>query len=55
MESDGERKVIIQLSGEGFNKTINGVMRRISGYPEDVSDYLNSPEYQNSTWSRLNQ
>lgn len=55
MESGGERKVIIQLSGENFNKTIEGVMRRISGYPEDVSDYLNSPAYQNSTWSRLNQ
>ena len=55
MESGAERKVIIQLSGVGFNKTIEGVMRRISGYPEDVSDYLNSPAYQNSTWSRLNQ
>ncbi len=55
MESGGERKVVIQLSGEGFNKTIEGIMRRIPGYPEDVSDYLNSPEYQNSTWSKLSQ
>lgn len=52
-ESDGQRKVIINMSGEGFNKTIEGTMRRIPGYPEDVSDYLNSPAYQNSTWSRL--
>lgn len=52
-ESNGERKVIIHLSGENFSKTIEGVMRRIPGYPEDVSDYLNSTEYQNSTWSRL--
>lgn len=54
MEADGQRKVIIQLSGEGFSRMIEGVMRRIPGYPEDVSDYLNSTEYQNSTWSRLN-
>lgn len=53
LESGGERKVIINLSGEGFNKTIEGVMRRIPGYLEDVSDYLNSSEYQNSTWSHL--
>lgn len=52
-ESNGQRKVIINLSGEGFNKTIEGTMRRIPGYPEDVSDYLNSTEYQNSTWNRL--
>ncbi len=53
LESGGQRKVTIQLSGEGFNQTIEGVMRRISGYPEDVSDYLNSPEFENSTWKRL--
>jgi hypothetical protein len=53
MESGGVRKVTIFLSGEGFSQTIEGTMRRISGYPEDVSDYLNSAEYQNSTWSRL--
>lgn len=53
-ESNGERKVIIHLSGENFSKTIEGIMRRIPGYMEDVSDYLNSAEYQNSTWSRLN-
>lgn len=51
-ELDGQRKVIINLSGEGFNRTIEGVMIRIPGYPEDVSDYYNSPEYQNSAWRR---
>ncbi len=53
MESGGVRKVTIFLSGEGFSQMIEGTMRRISGYPEDVSDYLNSAEFQNSTWSRL--
>ncbi|MAT41589.1 MAG: hypothetical protein CL609_04540 [Anaerolineaceae bacterium] len=53
MESGGVRKVTILLSGEGFSQIIEGTMRRISGYPEDVSDYLNSTEFQNSTWSRL--
>lgn len=51
-ELDGQRKVIINLSGEGFNRTIEGVMIRIPGYPEDVSDYYNSSEYQNSAWRR---
>lgn len=54
-ESGGSRKVTIFVSGEGFSHTLEGVMRRIPGYPEDVSDYLNSPEYQNSTWRRLNE
>lgn len=53
MESGGVRKVTILLSGEGFSQIIEGTMRRIPGYPEDVSDYLNSSEFQNSTWSRL--
>ncbi len=53
MESGGVRNVTIHLSGEGFSQTIEGTLRRLPGYPEDVSDYLNSAEYQNSTWSRL--
>ncbi len=53
MESNGQRKVFISLSGEGFNITLDGTLRRIAGYPEDVSDYLNSQEYQNSAWSHL--
>jgi hypothetical protein len=53
MESGNTRKVTIHLSGEGFSQVIEGEMRRLPGYPEDVSDYLNSPAYQNSTWSKL--
>jgi hypothetical protein len=53
MESNGERKVVISLSGEGFSVTLDGTMRRIPGYPEDVSDYLNSQDYQNSAWKHL--
>lgn len=52
-EINGSRKVTIHLFGEGFSHTIEGTLRRIAGYPEDVSDYFNSPEYQNSTWSKL--
>lgn len=53
MESGGQRKVVISLSGEGFSVTLDGTMRRIPGYPEDVSDYFNSKEYQDSAWSHL--
>ncbi len=52
-ESGGQREVIIELSGEGFCVTLNGVLRRLSGYPEDVSDYLNSSDYQDSAWRHL--
>lgn len=51
-EINGQRKVIFNVSGEGFNKNIEGILIRIPGYPEDVSDYLNSPEFENSTWKR---
>jgi hypothetical protein len=44
---------VISLSGEGFSVTLDGTMRRIPGYPEDVSDYLNSQDYQNSAWKHL--
>jgi len=49
-EIDGQRKVIFHFFGEGFDKIIEGVLIRIPGYPEDVSDYFNSPEYENSAW-----
>jgi hypothetical protein len=52
-ESGGQRKVIINLSGENFNKTVEGVMRRLPGYPEDVSKYLSSSEYENSAKKHL--
>jgi hypothetical protein len=52
-ESNAERKVVINISGEGFNFNMEGVLRRLPGYPEDVEDYYNSDGYKNSTWSRL--
>ncbi|MHB1315004.1 MAG: hypothetical protein ACYCX2_05880 [Christensenellales bacterium] len=46
IENGTTRKVVINLSGENFSKTIEGVMKRLPGYPEDVSDYYNSSAYQ---------
>jgi len=47
MESGTQRKVVIQLNVAGSDSiTMNGTMRRLPGYREDVSDYLNSKEYQ---------
>jgi len=38
---------VIQLNVAGSDSiTMNGTMRRLPGYREDVSDYLNSKEYQ---------
>ncbi len=53
MENGTERKVTLNLSGEGWSKTIEGVMRRLPGYPEDVEKYYNSSEYQNSARRHL--
>ncbi len=53
MENGTERKVTINLSGEGWSKTIEGVMRRLPGYPEDVEKYYNSSAYQNSARRHL--
>ena len=49
----GNREVVINLSGENFNRTIKGVMKILPGYPEDVADYTNSDEYNNSAWKHL--
>lgn len=51
--ADGTRKVTFYFWGEGFSHTMEGVMRRIPGYREDVEKYYDSPGYQNSTWSKL--
>lgn len=48
-EASGTRKVTIFMSGESFSHTMEGTLRRVAGYPEDVNDYVNSPEYQNNT------
>lgn len=53
-ESGNERKVVIHLSIDGTNVTLNGTMKRISGYPEDVLDYANSNQYQDSLQKHLN-
>ncbi|MEI6100587.1 MAG: hypothetical protein WCP73_02005 [Eubacteriales bacterium] len=52
-ETEGQRQVV-NLSGENFNKTINGVMKHLAGTIEDVSKYLNSGEYRNSAWKQMN-
>jgi len=55
METDGQRNVAIYLGGDGFNVTLDGVMKRLPGYPEDVSDYLNSQDYADSAWRHLSE
>ncbi|HWQ57400.1 MAG TPA: hypothetical protein VN540_00140 [Clostridia bacterium] len=46
-EAGGVRKVIFYITDSSGNTfTVEGTMTRLSGYPEDVSDYLNSQEYQ---------
>jgi hypothetical protein len=52
-QSGNQHEVVINLSGEGFNHTMKGVMKILPGYPEDVSDYYNSDEYKNSAWKHL--
>jgi hypothetical protein len=42
MEVNAQRKVTIQLSGEGFSFTIDGTLTRLAGYPQDVLDYANN-------------
>ena len=42
MEVNAQRKVTIQLSGEGFSFTIDGTLTCLPGYPEDVLDYANN-------------
>lgn len=46
MESGTAREVIFQISDANGNTfVVKGTLRRLPGYPEDVSDYLNSKEY----------
>lgn len=54
MESGTQRKVVIYLETPGADPMImNGTLRRLPGYPEDVSDYLNSDEYQQAARKHL--
>ena len=49
-EQGTTRKVIINISGANFSKTVEGVMKRLPGYTEDVIKYHDSSEYKNSAW-----
>ncbi len=55
MESNSQRKVVIYMSGDGFSYTLEGTMKRLPGYPEDVTNYMNSKEYENSAKRHLNE
>ncbi len=47
LENGTERKVTIYLSdGQGMSAVLNGVMRRLPGYPDDVSKYTQDAPYQ---------
>lgn len=46
METGNQRKVILYLRGEGFSATLEGLLHRLPGYPEDMMDYINEGKYQ---------
>lgn len=46
MEQDAVRNVKIQLSGEGFSMMLEGTLKRLSGYPDDVAKYTADAPYQ---------
>lgn len=49
-ESGTTRKVVFFLSSpNGASATVEGTLERLPGYPEDVSKYLNSKEYQDAS------
>ena len=39
MESNAVRNAKIHLFGEGFSTVLNGTLKRLAGYPEDVAKY----------------
>ncbi len=48
-ENGTERKVTIYLNdGQSMSAVLNGVMRRLPGYPDDVADYTQQAPYQKS-------
>lgn len=54
MESGTERKMVMQFTIPGAPPmTMNGTLRRLPGYREDVSDYLNSDEYKQAARKHL--
>jgi len=47
METGAQRKVTIYLNdGQGMSTTLEGVMRRLPGYPDDVATYTREAPYQ---------
>ncbi|MEL7602491.1 MAG: hypothetical protein AAGU77_04980 [Bacillota bacterium] len=52
-ESNGERTVVFYLTTGGQSFTVEGTMRRLPGYPEDVDKYLNSQQYHDNAFKNL--
>lgn len=52
-QSGSQREATINLSGNGFNRTMKGVLKILSGYPEDLDTYYNSEGYKNSAWRNV--
>lgn len=54
MESGTEREVIFFVSSpDGGSAMVKGKLKRLPGYPEDVSKYLNSKEYEDAAKKHL--
>ncbi len=55
-EASGVRKVVFYFTDSNGNTfTVEGTMTRLPGYPEDVSDYLNSQAYQDASRKHFEQ
>ena len=55
-ENGDERKVTIYLNdGQGMSTVLNGVMRRLPGYPDDVAKYTQDAPYQEALNKHLEQ
>jgi hypothetical protein len=53
-ESGTSRKVVFYITAAGSEPaTVEGTLTRLPGYPEDVSKYLNSKEYQEASRKHL--
>jgi hypothetical protein len=53
-ESGNTRKVVFLITdSNGTSLTVEGTLVRLPGYPDDVSDYLNSSEYQDASQKHL--
>jgi hypothetical protein len=52
-EANGERTVVFYMTTNGKSVTVEGTMRRLPGYPEDVDKYLNSQEYHDNAFKHM--